>query len=372
VLSRPGAQQAQRTVAAAKDSVAPQLTMTASSLDIEQPSQLEKYLRASGRVAPDETVRIWRLPGGVSNRTVMVSFDDGRSWVIKQALEKLRVAAEWYSNPSRIANEAQGLRRLLELAPAGTTTSLVFEDRQLHVLGMQAVPEPHENWKARLLAGHLEVKFVEQFGRILATIHRRAAERREELAEEFADRSIFESLRLEPYYAYTARRLPDLASFLHALIDETRRRTDTLVHGDYSPKNVLVHDGRLILIDHEVIHWGDPAFDVGFSLTHLLSKANHLPALRQSFATAARNYWTSYRQTLGGVDWADDFESRVVRHTLGCLAARVLGRSPLEYLDEHNRTRQTAVTLELMRDSPPSVDDLVATFTEQISHHESH
>jgi hypothetical protein len=86
--------------------------MTVSPLDIEQPCQLEEYLRTMGRLAADESVTIRPLSGGVSNPMVMISFSDGRRWVIKQALEKLRVVIPWYSDPARVANEAQGLRRL--------------------------------------------------------------------------------------------------------------------------------------------------------------------------------------------------------------------------------------------------------------------
>ena len=140
---------------------------------------------------------------------------------------------------------------------------------------------------------------MNQFAKMLAAIHRRSYERREELAPRFDNRSFFESLRLEPYYVFPTTTVPEAASFLHALIDETRRRRLTLVHGDFSPKNILIHKERLVLLDHEVIHWGDPAFDVGFSLTHLLSKAHYLPRRRAAFAAAARAYWNCYATALG-------------------------------------------------------------------------
>jgi aminoglycoside phosphotransferase (APT) family kinase protein len=39
----------------------------------------------------------------------------------------------------------------------------------------------------------------------------------------------------------------------------------SLVHGDFRPANVLVHDGRLeVLLDWELAHLGDPADDVGW------------------------------------------------------------------------------------------------------------
>jgi aminoglycoside phosphotransferase (APT) family kinase protein len=255
-----------------------------------------------------------------------------------------------------------GLRWLAQLAPPGSVPPLIFEDHDHHLLAMEAVPAPHDNWKTLLLAGRLERDHIEQFGRLLGAIHRHAYERREEVAPAFDDRSFFESLRIEPYYGYTATQVPAAAKFLHALIAETRGCRVTLVHGDYSPKNILIHQGRLVLLDHEVIHFGDPAFDLGFSLTHLLSKAHHVRARRGPFADAADRYWQFYWEAVGAVAWAEDFAPRAVRHTLACLLARVAGRSPLEYLDEAERACQREAVLALLSDAPADVPDLIRRF----------
>jgi 5-methylthioribose kinase len=335
----------------------------AELLDIEQPGVLVSYLKGTGRVGEDEEPVVRVLAGGVSNRTVLLERPEaGEAWVVKQALPKLRVAVDWFSDPERIHREALGLRWLEALAPPGTITPLVFEDRDNHLLVMEAVPEPHENWKTMLLGGRLEKDHVEQFGRLLGTVHRGGYECWEEVEPVFRDRSFFESLRLEPYYDYAAEQVPDAADFLRALVEETRARRDTLVHGDYSPKNVLVREGRLVLLDHEVIHFGEPAFDLGFSLTHFLSKAHHLPGLRNDFADAARFYWATYREVVEELPWAADIEQRTVRHTLGCLLARVAGRSPLEYLDQSERARQREAVLALLQYPPESVPGLVVDF----------
>lgn len=333
-----------------------------AALDIEIFADLIAHLRGAGHLAPDESPICTNLAGGVSNRTVLLERANGQSWVLKQALHRLRVAVEWTSDPRRIEREALGIQHLGRLAPPGTITPLVFLDPAQHLLAMQAVPPPHENWKSLLLAGRIEESHLLQFGRLLGTIHRRGWEERATLCEAFADRSFFESLRLEPYYLFTAEQVPAAASFLRQLVATTRATRQTLVHGDYSPKNILVHCGRLVLLDHEVIHFGDGAFDLGFSLAHLLSKARHLPRWREKFSVAATTYWKAYREALGDVCWGDDLEARAVAHTLGCLLARCRGRSPLEYLTAAERDRQADAVVNMMRSPPKKMERLIAEF----------
>jgi aminoglycoside phosphotransferase (APT) family kinase protein len=331
-------------------------------LDIERANDLIAYLRQSGRIGVAESPRIAVLAGGISNRTVLVEHASGEAWVMKQALPKLRVAVDWFSDPARIEREALALRVLPELAPPGAITPLIFEDPANHLLAMAAVPSPYENWKSMLLAGRVEADHVRQFAQILAAIHRGSWLRRDELAPMFADRQFFESLRLEPYFAYAAEQVPEAAAFLSQLIADTRARRLALVHGDYSPKNILVRNDRLVLLDHEVIHFGDPAFDLGFALTHFLSKAHHLTAHRSRFINAANDFWRIYRSEIDDVPWAADLESHVMRQTLGCLLARVAGRSPLEYLDAAERTRQRVAVVELMQKPPGTINELADRF----------
>lgn len=336
-----------------------------TSLNIEEPASLVAYLRAAGRIAPDETPEVRILEGGVSNRTVFLRRPDGEAWVLKQALERLRVAVEWVSDPRRIQREALGMRHLGELIP-GAVPRLIFEDPEHHLLAMEAVPEPHENWKRLLLAGQVSTEHVREFGRMVAGIHGGAWRRRERLATIFADTAWFESLRIEPYYTYAASQVPAAGPFVDRLVADTRARRLALVHGDYSPKNILVHDGRLVLLDHEVIHWGDPGFDLGFALTHLLSKAHHLPGQRAALSQAAVEFWDTYLASLlaeaKDADWLSGLEAAAVRHTLGCLLARVAGRSPLEYLTPAGRDRQRSAVVDLMRAPPSSVRELASAF----------
>jgi Ser/Thr protein kinase RdoA (MazF antagonist) len=234
---------------------------------------------------------------------------------------------------------------------------------------MEAIPEESENWKAVLLSGKILLDHFEQFGVLLGTIHRRSSEAGLEIREAFADTTYFENLRLQPYYLYAAQNTPAAAEFLNALTQETIRQRHSLVHGDFSPKNVLIYQSRLILLDYEVVHFGDPAFDVGFALTHFLSKANHLRPARGRLAAAAGFFWRIYRKQIESLDWADKLEPRAVLHTLGCLLARVAGKSPLEYLTHDEAGAQRRVVLQLVAAPPTSVNELIAEFIGRINAH---
>lgn len=335
-------------------------------LDIEDFAALASWLRHTGRVSATDRLEPRLLTGGVSNRTVWLEREGGEPWVLKQALERLRVAVEWRSSPARIHREAQGMRALLELAPAGSITRCVFEDFDQHVLAMEAVARPHDNWKDQLLSGRIETALGRQFGELLAAIHQRSREQAVRWESVFRDRSFFEGLRLEPFYEFTACQCPELQDFLAALIEETREQRLCLVHGDYSPKNILVQGQRLVLVDHEVIHWGDPMFDVGFALAHLLSKAHAFSAQRAEYAALANAFLSAYGECVSHDFLPGNLRQRAARHTLACLAARAVGRSPVNYLDAAQKQRQVAAVCALQSRTLPDWSQLVTAFLERL------
>ena len=328
------------------------------TVDIENHAQLNDYLIANEWVESGSKIGMNNLNGGVSAKTVWVTLPNEKQLVLKQGLEKLRVAADWYCSPERTATEARALLWLNEILP-GAVPKFAFWDAENYILGMHAVKLPHTNLKTDLLAGQINPDMIKQTGEILGTIHRRGSDH-PEVKKSFSNRHFFEVLRLEPYYQYTGSIVPATMAFMNALIKDTRKVQTTAVHGDYSPKNMLVKDNRIVLLDHEVMHLGDPAFDVGFMLSHLLSKANHLPANRHEFINAAQHFWKYY--TLNNPITASAIEERAVRHTIGCLLARVKGRSPLEYLEENSRSKQLKIGQSLITNTPIKLHELFSNY----------
>jgi 5-methylthioribose kinase len=336
-------------------------------IDVANAGALIVYLRERHLLHADEMPHVSALSGGISSNTMLVRRALADNLVVKQALPRLRVAVDWFSDPRRIHHEALGMKWLGRFCPSGSITTLVFEDFDEHLLVMQAVREPHQNYKDLLLAGNLRFYDVIRFAEMLAAIHRESFLQREIVAPIFGDRSFFETLRVEPYYRYSAARVPESASFLAELVAETFDTRLSLVHGDYSPKYILISHGKMVLLDHEVIHFGDPAFDMGCALAHLLSKAHHLRDKRPAFVQAALLFAERYLGGLNGLEWRTTMESRAVRHTIACLLARVAGRSTLEYLSVDERVRQQKITQAMMKSPAKYVSDLINEFHERLN-----
>ena len=334
------------------------------NIDIENRQQLLTYLHHTNRLPKNVYPEFINLQGGVSNRTVWVQQRDGTDWILKQALEKLRVQVDWFSAPERIHREAQGLRWLSKIIPEHVPT-FIFEDMVFHILAMSAISQPHENWKVELLNNDPVIQHAVQFGELLSKIHN-AVDDYPDIETDFAERKFFEELRLEPYYAYTASRVAVAEPFLTQLIADTRKRIQALVHGDYSPKNVLLYGDQLFILDYEVIHFGDPAFDIGFSMTHFLSKAHYRALQRQTFIQMAQTYWQTYANTIAEHFVSQSLEIYAVRHTLACMLARVAGRSPLEYLDTTYRERQQDIVLDLIKRDVKTIPDLITQFADRL------
>lgn len=332
-------------------------------VNIEDINSLPIFLQDLGKIEPREKCFMQILKGGVSNKTILFTRGNGEQWVIKQALTKLRVAQDWYCGQERLEIEFKGMQWLSAVLPEGCVPKPVFFNESNHVLAMKAVPQPHDNLKSLLLQGLIDIELMGNLGSLLGMIHS-AGKGSAEAQSLFNDRTFFKSLRLEAYYQFTSSQLPASKPFFANLISETLDIRQTVVHGDFSPKNILVRNRKLILLDHEVMHYGDPAFDIGFCLCHLLSKANHFDDLRSKFIQAAHMFWKSY---VKNNDADKQTEERAVRHTIGCLLARIKGRSPLEYLNERSKQRQMNVGLELMDQTIPSISGLIEAFETKLN-----
>lgn len=345
------------------------------------PENLIDYLRQAGRLSFSDAAKSHAetLSGGVSNVVMRVSVPGGEDFVVKQSRAQLRTKADWFSQPERIWRERDVLEVLGRVAPPGLVPKLLFEDRDNFLFAMDAIPRKHIVWKTALLAGEADPSIARRLGEVLATIHAQTIGDAD-LRERLGDRTIFDELRLDPFYRYVAARDAELRSSLERLIEETLATSVCLVLGDFSPKNILLVPSeagfhgerpRLVLVDFETGHFGDPAFDLGFFLSHLLLKTIKHARRADEFLEMVRAFWSAYCESLSHaltpVSLLPVLEARIVRHLAACMKARVDGKSTVGYLTPEGQNLVRELTREWLLSSPESLVALLTNLRRRLN-----
>ena len=295
----------------------------------QQTQSVALFLRAQGLAAAHEQISFVPLAGGVSSQIWRVDLP-GRSLCVKRALPKLKVAADWQAPLSRNAFEWEWLCFAARHEPEHVPKPLAH-DEAAGLFAMQFLPsEDYPVWKEQLLHGAVDVGTALQVGALLGRLHAASAHNLD-VARKFDSLENFIALRLAPYLIAAGVRHPSLAPRLQELAQRTAATRVALVHGDVSPKNILVGPKGPVLLDAECAWYGDPAFDLAFCLNHLLLKCLARPELRAAYLAAFANLSDQY---FAQAQWEPRaaLEERSATLLPALMLARVDGKSPLEYL----------------------------------------
>lgn len=287
------------------------------------------FLQRHALIGADDPFEITPLTGGVSSDIVRIDLVD-RSICLKRALPTLRVAGHWAADVRRNAHEVEWLRVAQRIVPDSVPRVLAADD-VAHLFAMPYFdPAQHRVWKTELLAGRVERGFAARVMRLVAIVHGATAHDAT-LARRFAHDDDFADLRLNPYLDATATANPIVTEILREIRSRTANTRHALVHGDVSPKNVLMGPSGPVLLDAECAWYGDPAFDIAFCLNHLLLKcllhAEAIPALLEEFISAV----DAYAALCNFEPWRE-LQSRTAQLLPALMLARVDGLSPVEYL----------------------------------------
>lgn len=324
-------------------------------------AEIVAILARCGLVPLGATPRLTALTGGVASDIWKVDIGE-RTIVVKRALPKLRVAADWRAPVSRNASEADWLRIARRVVP-GAVPEVLMQDVASGLFAMTYFPpETFPVWKTELHAGRVDIDFAEQVGRTLGRIHA-ATVGGKEIARHFDNDATFHAIRLEPYLEATAARHPEIADQLFTLSCLTLACHQALVHGDVSPKNILVGPDGPIFLDAECAWYGDPAFDLAFCLNHLLLKGAWHPQFAAALSKAFGALKDAY---LGGVSWEkpDAMDHRSARLLAALLLARIDGKSPVEYLTDTETKEFVREQAKSFLVTPAlSLNDIVARWT---------
>jgi 5-methylthioribose kinase len=315
--------------------------------------EIAGHLKLRGLVAASEGLRVEPMTGGVSNDVFAITGLNA-DMVVKRALGQLRVQQTWLADPARLATEGRALLLAGRFTPEAVPKVL---DESDGFLVIARAPHDWRTWKTDLLTGTIAVPIAEKLGTLLGIWQRESARRQPELLEDFGDRTAFRQLRLEPFHYQIRDAHRDLQEAIDLTVKVMAEASVCLVHGDYTPKNVLVGEGpnQVWVIDWEVAHLGDPTFDPAWIVGHLLLKSIRQRLQAPAFHAAARAFLSG----LAGIENAVPIDHAQLIRQAGCLVlARVDGRSPVEYLDESQQNSARAIGRRLLTDPPEKLTDI--------------
>ena len=287
---------------------------------MSNPVELLAWLRADG-VVRQESATLTPLTGGVSSEIYLVQ-DGGEQFIVKRALGQLKVKDAWFADTNRNQSERAYLEYVARFLPDAVPQVRGGNPSRGYFV-MEYLGGGFSNWKQLLLAGCCEVRHAIHAAELLARIHHVSAGDAT-AAQQFDTTLNFQQLRIEPYLITTGHRHPEWRAFFEAEAARLMATRECLVHGDFSPKNLLIGGDRLVLLDCEVAWYGDPAFDCAFLLTHLFLKALHHSVRELGLEQMIAAFWQHYAEPR--------LAERVGRLLLLLLLARMDGKSPVEYL----------------------------------------
>jgi 5-methylthioribose kinase len=248
---------------------------------------LPEYLVRAGVLEDARGVVVTPAGDGNINWVRRVRSADGSSLIVKQARAALERFPEYRVSSERMLFEARYFEIVRARVPAqaGVLPRIVCFDKAARVLVMEDLGEA-KRLDVRLAENSAEPATLEALGAFLGAVHRATRAEAESLEGLFANdemrrlhgEHIF-SLPFQPNEFPIEPRLRTLADDvlarpgLRARIAELRARYygkgEALVHGDVQPGNVLLQGEQPRLVDAEIAHVGDPAFDLGQAFAHV-------------------------------------------------------------------------------------------------------
>lgn len=313
---------------------------------------------------PGQVAKVTPLTGGVSSDIWKVETTE-RTFAVKRALAKLKVAQDWRAPVERSQYEYDWIETARAIVPTIAPEALGY-DQDARLIAMRYYdPADYKLWKSALRDGRADPAFAARVGADLARVHAGTAGKAE-IAAQFKTDDIFHAIRLEPYLLAAGRQYPELAARLDGLVRTTAEGKRALVHGDVSPKNILIGPDGPMFLDAECAWYGDPAFDLAFCLNHLLLKCLWTPAARDGFFACFDALHHAY---LAGVTWEPpaDIEARTAALLPGLLLARVDGKSPVEYVTHERDKDHVRLVARLFLLKPTDqLHDVAAMWAQEI------
>lgn len=293
-------------------------------LDPHAPSEVTRFLRENGWIAPSRRVTaIERAGEGNMNLTVRAQFDDGSTLILKQSRGYVEKYPQIAAPAERILTEIAFYRAVAPWVELATHMPELLHfsaaDRIACFEDLGAAADMTETYGGHGVA-HDDLAVLVAW---LCRLHRLALDPRiwgAPLANRAMRALNHEHIFVLPLDGARAPAADGFSPGLGVLADPLRSDRDyraaierlgemyladgtTLIHGDFYPGSWLRHATGLKVIDPEFGHFGRAEFDVGVLLAHLVfsgwDASRAVATLHDTYDAAADFDWSSARGFAG-------------------------------------------------------------------------
>jgi 5-methylthioribose kinase len=346
-----------------------------------QDATLPDYVRTLGLVGRAEPLVVEPAGDGNINWVRRVRAPSGRSWIVKQARPALERFPEYRASTERIVFEHRWLEVARPLDRGRVCPEVVCFDEQRRVLVLEDLGAA-ERLDHALARGADVVPALRALANLLGALHASTAGRHAELAPRFRndemrrlhgdhvfhlpfranDFPLADALRAAAERVWADGDLVALADRAYVRYLEPR---GALVHGDVQAGNVLLAARGPVLLDAEIAHVGDPAFDVGTLVAHVVlaaigrgAPAAAMPAVRAVLESHAVGAAALGADTVAGLASAGDVSfAEVARYAAIEVLRRTIGAARVAAVaDPEAALAALALAIDLIRTPPADLD----------------
>ena len=309
------------------------------------------------KIYKEPIIHIRKLEGGVSSDVYKVQ-TNSKTYCIKRSLPKLRVMKEWFADTKRLKYEYLWLKHCKKIIPNSIPNIYQFSTKQNFLILEYLSEKNYTTLKSKLLKKDIDIYVINKISKNLSKIHKESTGFF--VKKKFINNSKnFYDLRLDAYFNEVGRVYPDLKKIIKNIIKNYKKYSSTLVHGDFSPKNILIFNKNIKYIDAETCNFGDPVFDVVYFCNHLLLKSIHIPDKKNKFIKSYENFFSTYLKSIK-FSQRKNFIDRCIAMVPIMLLARIDGKSPVEYITKKNiKNKIRLLSFNLINDPPESLEYLI-------------
>ena len=283
------------------------------------------------KINNDQIIDFTRMEGGVSSEVYKVKTSN-KTYCVKRSLAKLLVKKEWFADKKRLKYEYYWLKHCKKIIPNNIPNIITFSEKKDYLVLEFFDQNKFTTLKHLLFKKKINLNLIKNISKNLFKIHNKSKNTsiKKKFSKNFKN---FYDLRLDAYFNEVKRVHPNLKNHINKINRNYIKNSTTLVHGDFSPKNILTDNRSIKFIDAETCNFGDPVFDVVFFNNHLLIKSIIIPEKKNEFLECYKLFFNTYIKLLKGHE-KFNFISRCIDMIPIMLIARIDGKSPVEYVKE--------------------------------------